>query len=163
MNKGFILIPVLIFIFVLSILSLATIRELKSALKSEQAISLGIDQMNKEIIFAKNLRKLDFKKCISEHIDTRDMLSRSSQWWEENSCKYGDYYLIAEDLKINPCAMIKNKVAQFFRITVVTAPKAVQDIKSFVQVIDAERTQTTKKCHGTVFHIKDGIQRMIEL
>lgn len=162
-NKGFILIPVTIFILVLALLSLTTLKQLKNMWRLESLNSLMITQKNQQRKFIRGIIISNLHNCTIDPISTKSLLCKSTSWWQTTACQNEKYYYLAEDLGINPCARIGADIANFKRITVVTKPKAVQDIKSFMQVIFAMRVKTTGICKSKIFIVNEGIQQIREL
>ena len=164
--SGIVLVSLLLFLQIFIIIDLYI---LQSSILSEK---ISFEYRNKQLIFVvtEQLIKtietnLTFQlpACLIETTSTDLLLTKSIDWWRSSiSCKgkkkQFDYYYVVESLGQDACAEVRDKAANYFRITLLVHASK-NDLREILQTTIIKLDNTKSDCKGIHHTVAIGRQQ----
>lgn len=169
--RGITLLTTLIFLQIITLLSLYLIR--MAWLEMKQAHYFWFQQniintaQNRLSEIEKNL-KIALPNCMIEKTTSAELVGYPFEWWQSKACqghtKKFSYYYVVESLEKDPCAIIQNAnpmIANYFRITLLC--KAEQSRVILQSTIVLPHQEEMLMCDGIKHSVNLGRQMWREL
>ncbi len=155
-NLGIVLFTTLVFLMILMLLGLAmaesSLMESRMSLKQLRwqqafdAAEIGLKSIEEKI----NLSS----ECVIPITSSAALLLQALSWWQASESCTGkinqfQYYYVIESLGVDTCASfenLKNKVADYFRITLLLVPEKSENLQVMVQSTTVEPVETKIIC-----------------
>ena len=129
-------------------------------------------QRNKDLVFTKQiLRHIEESPlaCIIPVLSSTELIKKPFTWWEQYACagKFREisYYYVIEFLGNDPCVLInqKERVAEYYRITLLALPGTSKGARLFLQSTLAKASSEKILCRRGLHQIAMGRQMLREI
>ncbi len=160
-QSGYTLITVLILLLTMSLLTLSTISQLKTTYLLQSHLITTQSALDKATAQIHLLSQQSPTTCLIPL--TTNLPDKPDTWWQNNACPTSNFYYIYESLTADPCASIGELQAQYYRLTLVSLPKAVQDMKVFIQTTFVRAIKLDEPCQGSKHTVAIGQQMLREI
>ncbi|MDR3491842.1 MAG: hypothetical protein P4M12_07375 [Gammaproteobacteria bacterium] len=171
-QSGIVLALVLVFIFIFAVLSVWALNLclLANKLSHNQFHKLSISMAAEEVLknAEAHLNKSDTISCNIPMTTTQELLHHSLTWWQSSvSCagnfQHFQYYYVIEFLGYDPCALVGQSSASYFRVTVLATTQKKLGARVFLQSTFVKPNKIALVCAGNKYSISAGRQTWREL
>jgi Tfp pilus assembly protein PilX len=170
--SGFILFFVLIFLQLISILSLIALKNSRLEIKMSHDSRIRYQTFysaEKAILQAENHFLQQKQPCLIPETTTDELLSRPMSFWQSDVTCTGNfstfqYYYVLETLGEDPCGYLENteKTVDLFRLTLLGS-NPNQAIVRLQTIIAVEHDGPASSCQKKIYHVTRGRQSWREL